>query len=128
MRLMVLRATSSKLTRAPVVISPASTTRLSLTSVSAATREVLSCFRIASSTASEIWSATLSGWPSDTDSEVNKNSLIERFVPAVRTPQGYQILYRFPRMLLRLAAPLPLAALHRLGSALGWIMYGMSPT
>src|ERR1700687_5547712 len=76
MRLMVLRATSLKLTRAPVVISPASTTRLSLTSVSAATREVLSCFRIASSTASEIWSATLSGWPSDTDSEVKRKSLI----------------------------------------------------
>ena len=63
-------------TRALVVISPASTTRLSLTSVSAATREVLSCFRIASSTASEIWSATLSGWPSDTDSEVKRKSLI----------------------------------------------------
>lgn len=31
-------------------------------------------------------------------------------------------------MLLRLAAALPLAALHRLGSVLGWIMYGMSPT
>jgi len=31
-------------------------------------------------------------------------------------------------MLLRLAAPLPLAALHRLGSVLGWIMYGTSPT
>ncbi len=31
-------------------------------------------------------------------------------------------------MLLRLAAALPLAALHRLGSVLGWIMYGTSPT
>src|ERR1700686_46493 len=98
------------------------------TSVSAATRAYGSCFRIASSTASEIWSATLSGWPSDTDSEENKNSLIERFVSAVRRPQGYQILYRFPRILLRLAAALPLAALHRLGSVLGRIMYGMSPT
>jgi len=37
-------------------------------------------------------------------------------------------LYRFPRMVLRLVAALPLAALHRLGSVLGWIMYGMSPT
>ena len=27
---------------------------------------------------SEIWSATLSGWPSVTDSEVNRNSLSER--------------------------------------------------
>src|SRR5476651_1204282 len=75
MRLMVLRTTSEKLTRAPVVISPASTTMLSLTSVSAATREVLSCARIASRTASEIWSATLSGWPSETDSEVNRKLL-----------------------------------------------------
>src|SRR5208283_4246698 len=57
-------------------ISPASTTRLSLTSVSAATRDFLSCFRIASSTASEIWSATLSGWPSETDSEVNEKLLL----------------------------------------------------
>src|ERR1041385_3564893 len=76
MRFIVWRAISSYLTRAWVVISPASTTRLSFTSVSAATREVLSCFRIASSTASEIWSATLSGWPSDTDSEVKRKSLI----------------------------------------------------
>src|SRR3989442_7276604 len=76
MRLMVLRATSAKLTCAPVVISPASTTRLSFTSVSAATRERGSCAKIASSTASEIWSATLSGWPSDTDSEVKRKSLI----------------------------------------------------
>src|SRR3954470_21623909 len=76
MRRMVLRATASKLTRALVVISPASTTRLFLTSVSAATRERGSWARIASSTASEIWSATLSGCPSDTDSEVNRNSLI----------------------------------------------------
>jgi KDO2-lipid IV(A) lauroyltransferase len=37
-------------------------------------------------------------------------------------------LSRFPRFLLRLAARLPLAALHRLGSVLGWIIYGMSPT
>jgi KDO2-lipid IV(A) lauroyltransferase len=37
-------------------------------------------------------------------------------------------LYRFPRMLLRLYAALPLALLHRLGSVLGWMMYGISPT
>src|SRR3989440_865372 len=78
MRRMVFLTTASKLTCALLVISPASTTRLSFTSVSAATREVLSCFRIASSTASDIWSATLSGWPSDTDSEVNRKSLIAR--------------------------------------------------
>src|SRR3989344_5640071 len=66
------RATLSKSTLALVVISPASTTRLFLTSVSQATRAALSCVRIASSTASEIWSQTLSGWPSDTDSEVKR--------------------------------------------------------
>jgi KDO2-lipid IV(A) lauroyltransferase len=37
-------------------------------------------------------------------------------------------LYRFPRLVLRLAACLPLALLHRLGSVLGWAVYGMSPT
>src|SRR5688572_3948053 len=76
MRRMVLRATCWKSTLALVVISPASTTRLSFTSVSAATRERGSWARIASSTASEIWSATLSGWPSETDSEVKRCSLI----------------------------------------------------
>jgi KDO2-lipid IV(A) lauroyltransferase len=37
-------------------------------------------------------------------------------------------LYRFPRFVLRLAARLPLSLLHRLGSVLGWAVYGMSPT
>lgn len=32
------------------------------------------------------------------------------------------------RTVLRLAARLPLPVLHRLGSVLGWLMYGMSPT
>ena len=32
------------------------------------------------------------------------------------------------RSVLGLVARLPLAALHRLGSVLGWLMYGMSPT
>src|SRR3954468_4342417 len=76
MRRIVLRAMCWKSIFALVVISPASTTRLSFTSVSAATRERGSWARIASSTASEIWSATLSGWPSDTDSDVKRNSLI----------------------------------------------------
>ena len=57
-------------TCAPERISPPSTTRPSLISVSQATRDSASCSSIASSTASEIWSAILSGWPSDTDSEV----------------------------------------------------------
>ena len=40
-------------------------------SVSHATRDVGSCSSIASSMASEIWSHILSGWPIETDSEVN---------------------------------------------------------
>src|SRR6188768_3769851 len=61
-----------KSTTALVVISPASTTRPVLHNVSAPTREYLSCASSASSTASEIWSETLSGWPSETDSDVNR--------------------------------------------------------
>jgi KDO2-lipid IV(A) lauroyltransferase len=37
-------------------------------------------------------------------------------------------LHRFPRILLRLIAALPLSLLHRLGTVLGWAMYGISPT
>jgi len=37
-------------------------------------------------------------------------------------------LHRFPRILLRLIAGLPLSLLHRLGTVLGWAMYGISPT
>ena len=37
-------------------------------------------------------------------------------------------MYRFPRLVLRLAARLPLAAAHLLGSVLGWVIYGISPT
>jgi len=37
-------------------------------------------------------------------------------------------LHRFPRFLLRLVARLPLPLLHRVGSVLGWAVYGMSPT
>ena len=47
-------------------------------------------------------------------------------------PQGYQNLPRFPRIplgpILRLYANLPLGLLHQLGTVLGWVMYGMSPT
>src|SRR5919108_3364448 len=56
-----------------VVISPATTTRPVVTSVSHATRPAGSSVRTASRTASETWSATLSGWPSVTDSEVKRN-------------------------------------------------------
>src|SRR5919106_2748057 len=55
-----------------VEISPAITTNPVVTSVSHATRPVLSSERTASRTASEIWSAILSGWPSVTDSELKE--------------------------------------------------------
>jgi KDO2-lipid IV(A) lauroyltransferase len=46
-----------------------------------------------------------------------------------KRPQGYQIiLHRFPGFLLRIAAKLPLRVLHAVGSVLGWLVYGMSPT
>src|SRR5215210_1347996 len=57
-----------------VVISPATTTRPVVTSVSHATRPCGSSASTASSTLSEIWSAILSGWPSVTDSDVNRKS------------------------------------------------------
>src|SRR6267143_1820219 len=57
---------------AEVVISPATTTNPVVTRVSQATRPLGSWRITSSSTASEIWSAILSGWPSVTDSEVNK--------------------------------------------------------
>src|SRR5881227_2350551 len=57
-----------------VVISPATTTRPVVISVSQATRPLGSSSSTASSTASETWSATLSGWPSVTDSEVKRKS------------------------------------------------------
>src|SRR3954470_3823252 len=56
-----------------VVISPATTTRPVVISVSQATRPSGSCARTASRTESEIWSAILSGWPSVTDSDENRN-------------------------------------------------------
>src|SRR5258708_23425468 len=55
-----------------VVISPAMTTRSVVTSVSQATRLVGSALRQWSRTASLIWSATLSGWPMETDSLVKR--------------------------------------------------------
>src|SRR3954454_2015039 len=58
-----------------VEISPDTTTRPVFTSVSQATRPVGSSAITASRTPSEIWSATLSGWPSVTDSDVKRYSL-----------------------------------------------------
>ena len=66
-----------------MVTSPATITTPVLIRVSQATRPRGSTARMASSTASEIWSATLSGWPSDTDSEVNRKLL------AMRDPGGW---------------------------------------
>src|SRR5207245_7959407 len=59
-----------------VEISPATTTRPVVISVSQATRPAASSASTASRTVSEIWSATLSGCPSVTDSEVNRNSRV----------------------------------------------------
>jgi hypothetical protein len=55
-----------------VEISPAIIAMPVVTIVSQATRDCVSCSRIESSIASEIWSATLSGCPSETDSEVKR--------------------------------------------------------
>src|ERR687886_701578 len=55
-----------------VVTSPATCTRPVVTSVSTATRLRGSSLSSASRIASLIWSAILSGWPSVTDSEVNR--------------------------------------------------------
>src|SRR5208283_3694033 len=64
------RTTGVSSTRAWVVTSPATTTRPVVVSDSHATREPESWASMASSTASEIWSHILSGWPIETDSEV----------------------------------------------------------
>ena len=69
---MVSRTICGMSTQAVVVISPAITAMPVVTSVSQATRAAVSWVRMASSTASEIWSATLSGCPSETDSEVKR--------------------------------------------------------
>ncbi|MNV79858.1 hypothetical protein D3C71_1734270 [compost metagenome] len=53
-------------------ISPAITTRFVVVRVSHATRASGSFDRNRSTMASEIWSATLSGWPSETLSDVKR--------------------------------------------------------
>ncbi|MNN38138.1 hypothetical protein D3C81_1521200 [compost metagenome] len=72
MSTMTLRTISSRSTQAEVVTSPAMIATPVFTRVSQATRAYLSWVMMASSTASEIWSAILSGCPSDTDSEVKR--------------------------------------------------------
>src|ERR671923_2850323 len=78
MRRTVSRAILGMSTYVSVVISPETTTRPVFTSVSQATRPAGSSAMTASRTPSEIWSAILSGWPSVTDSDVNRNSLSDR--------------------------------------------------
>src|SRR5439155_18067312 len=58
-----------------------------VTSVSQATRPAVSWDRTASRTASETWSATLSGWPSVTDSEVNEKLCAAISPKSSRTPE-----------------------------------------
>ena len=70
MDLMVSRAIEGMSTYSRVVTSPATTHRPVVSSVSQATRPSGSAARMASRTASDTWSAILSGWPSVTDSEV----------------------------------------------------------
>ena len=64
---------ASMIARSDERTSPDRMIRCVVTIVSHATRASGSVDRNRSTTASEIWSATLSGWPSDTDSEVNRN-------------------------------------------------------
>ncbi len=72
MSLMVRRTTLGMSTQVVVVISPAMMAMPVLTRVSHATRQPGSSAMQASRMASEIWSQTLSGCPSVTDSEVNR--------------------------------------------------------
>src|SRR4051794_17702894 len=65
-------STFTRVSGALVVISPATVQWSVVTSVSQATRLIGSWDRQKSRTASETWSATLSGWPIDTDSLVNR--------------------------------------------------------
>ena len=67
-----------------VLISPATTHRPVVTSVSHATRPYGSSASTASSTLSLIWSAILSGWPSVTDSDVNV-CLLNADLPCARS-------------------------------------------
>src|SRR5690348_17619089 len=64
-----------------------------VTRVSQATRPIGSSFRTASRTASEIWSAILSGWPSVTDSEVKRkrsSACAKRFLQREKCDPKFQ--------------------------------------
>src|SRR5439155_24012087 len=75
-------------TYASVVISPATPTSPVVSNVSHATRPFGSSPRIASRTASEIWSAILSGWPSVTDSEVKVQRSLTLVASSLSVPPG----------------------------------------
>src|SRR5919201_3753709 len=83
----VSRAIFGMSTYVVVEISPDTTTRPVFTSVSHATRPCGSSRITASRTPSEIWSAILSGWPSVTDSDVNRNSLSDRRCVVIGRPR-----------------------------------------
>src|SRR5438270_9047080 len=70
---MVLRTIAGISIQAEVVISPATSTRPVVVAASQATRAIGSWARIASRTPSEIWSHSLSGCPSVTDSAVKND-------------------------------------------------------
>ncbi len=72
MSVITSRTKSSISTQDLVRTSPATKTKPVLIRVSTATRDSGSFSSMASRMASEIWSAILSGCPSDTDSEVNR--------------------------------------------------------
>src|SRR6516165_5021172 len=81
---MAFRATSISLSlviEAEPRTSPASTTRLVVTSVSTPQRACGSAARKVSTIASEMRSQILSGWPSDTDSLVNTKSRLSKSSP-----------------------------------------------
>src|SRR5689334_14414622 len=71
--MMVSRAILGVSIQAVVVISPMTRINPVVVAVSQATRASGSFARIASSTASDIWSHSLSGCPSVTDSDVRKD-------------------------------------------------------
>ena len=92
MRLMTRRVTACTSTYASERTSPATTTSPVVHSVSQATFELASRRRNSSRMASEIWSETLSGCPSDTDSDVNKKPIVYivlwyRILPPADSPE-----------------------------------------
>src|SRR6266550_2322781 len=101
----VSRAISWMSTYVVVEISPETTTRPVLTSVSQATRPYGSSRMTASRTPSEIWSAILSGWPSVTDSDVNRYSLSESWFMGSQRVAAVAVLASSGGRLGTLAAP-----------------------